>query len=97
MPCGESAKATAKLMNEAMEQVQLVYKVGDETCHCPMEAKVLADKSGAKTEYLVGDESTCCSIDARVKMAHAKFRAAVEAFAKAQVQQEETKTVSTSS
>lgn len=97
MACGESAKAVAQAMHDAMEHVQMVYKVGDETCNCPMEAKSLAEKSGAKTEYLVGDDSTSCPIDARVKMAQAKFKAAVEAFAKAQAPQEETKPVSTTS
>ena len=97
MPCGESAKAMAKVMKEAMDHVQLVYKVGDESCHCPVEAKQLAEKSGAKTEYVVNGESTCCSVDARVKMAQAKFKAALQALASAQQSAEETKPVSTSS
>ncbi len=97
MPCSDSAKAMAKLMKDAMSEVSMVYKVGDESCHCPVEAKQLAEKSGAKTEFVVDGESTCCSVDARVKMAQAKFKAAVQALVGAHQETEETKPVSTSS
>ena len=84
MECGESAAKMAKIAQEAMSKVAMTYKVGDETCNCPNEAASLAKKSGDKTEYLIAGKATCCSVDARIKLAHAKYRAAVMAVAKMQ-------------
>jgi hypothetical protein len=92
MKCAESAGKLAEEMKSAMDQVQLVYKVGDESCECPNKAKSLAEEKGETMQFVVGEESTCCSVDARVKLAHAKFRAALEAFARANAPSEETKT-----
>ena len=83
LSCGETAKQVAASMKEAMDEIQMVYKVGDETCSCSVQAASLAKESGEKTQFVVGEESTCCSIDARIKMAHAKYKAAVAAFAEA--------------
>lgn len=80
--CSDKASKIAAEMKEAMDTIAISYKVGDKTCHCPNEAKTLADKSGAKTEFVVGEESTCCSVDARIKLARAKLKAAMEVMHK---------------
>jgi len=81
--CSKSAAAVALIAKEAMEAVTLTYRVGDEDCSCPNKAKALAASKGAKKEFVIGDASTCCEVDARIKLAHAKYRAALEALAKA--------------
>ena len=81
--CCESAKEMAAIAKAAMDEVHMSYKVGDETCQCPNAAAAMAKSSGAKTSYVVEGEETCCQVDARIKMAVAKYRAAVMAIAKA--------------
>jgi hypothetical protein len=66
-----------------MEKVSMTYLVGDQKCSCPVEAAKIADQTGKDKTFLVGTEKTCCSVDARVKLARAKYLAAVEALAKA--------------
>jgi hypothetical protein len=83
MNCSESAGKLAENMKSAMENVQLAYTIGDESCDCPNQAKMIAEEKGEKMLFVVGDESTCCPVDARIKVAHAKFRAALDVFAKA--------------
>ena len=82
MTCSEQAGKIALAMKEAMQTIAISYKVGDKSCDCPNEAKTLAAKSGAATEFVVGEECTSCPIDARIKLAKAKFRAALEAMHK---------------
>ena len=82
MSCKVSAGEMAKVAKEAMSTVAMTFKVGDEECSCPSKAADLAKTKGAKKEYVVGGETTCCSVDAKIKLAHAKYRAAVEALAK---------------
>ncbi len=86
--CGESAAKMADVAKEAMSHVAMNFKVGEETCSCSVMAAELAKKSGEKTEYVVGDETTCCAINARIKLAQAKYRAAIEAIAKLQQEME---------
>ncbi len=98
MKCSTTAGNLAALVKEAMDEVHMVYKVGEEECSCPNQAAALAEESDEKTTYLVGGESTCCSVDARIKLAHAKYRAALVALAKAEAktsEAEETTTIST--
>ena len=90
MHCSESAGNLAESMKLAMEEIQVAYKVGDESCSCPTQAKSLADESGEKMQFVVGEESTCCSIDARIKVAHARYRAALAAMAQADAPIEDT-------
>ena len=89
MECSKTAASMAKIAKEAMATVAMNYKVGEETCNCPNKAAALAKDSGAKQEYVIGDEVTCCSVDAKIKLAHAKYRAAVTALAKAQAEKTE--------
>ena len=77
--CPTSAAQTAKLVKAAMDKVQVTYLVGDKECHCPNEAKAIAVKTKAKTQFVVAGEKTCCSVQSRLNLARAKYKAAVEA------------------
>ena len=81
--CEVMAGQRARLAGSAMEKVAMTYLVGEKKCACPNEAAAIAKSSGVDQVYLVAGEKTCCSIDARLKLARAKYRAAVEALAKA--------------
>jgi hypothetical protein len=82
--CTVQAGKNAELVKAAVEKVQMTYVVGKETCACAAMAGEMAEKAGEKVNYKVGDEeATCCSMTARLKMAHAKYKAAVQALAAA--------------
>ncbi len=83
MSCSESATKMASVAKDAMKTIAMTYQVGDETCSCPNQAAAIAKKTGAKKEFLVDGDSTCCEAEARVKLARAKYRAAIEAIANA--------------
>lgn len=87
--CSVTAGKLAKITKSAMDEVTLVYKVGDEQCSCPTQAASLAKSSGKEKQYLIGEETTSCSVDARIKLARAKYEAAVKALAKANSTEEE--------
>lgn len=97
MECSEKAAAIAKTIHDAMETVTVAFKVGDKTCSCPMQAAALAKEANQPKETVVGDDSTCCPVEARILVAHARYKAALEALAKLSAEQEETKPVSTQS
>jgi hypothetical protein len=82
--CSVTAGKMAETVKEAMHGVQMVYKVGDETCSCPNQAEALAKEAGTDKQYVVNDQETCCVIDARIKLAAAKYKAALEALAEMQ-------------
>lgn len=84
--CSKTAAKMASLVKDAMKQVHLSYKVGDEVCHCPNKAASLASQSGEKKLFVVGEECTGCEMTARLNLARAKYRAAVEALLEAQQQ-----------
>lgn len=86
--CSVTAGKLASITKEAMEEVTLAYKVGDEQCSCPTQAASLAKSSGEQQQFVIGKEVTSCSIDARIKLARAKYAAAVQALAKAQAEEE---------
>ena len=81
--CEVMAGQRATLAKNAMKKVEMTYLVGDKECHCPTEAATLAKKTGKEQLFVVTGQKTCCNIDARLKLAHAKYKAAVEALAKA--------------
>lgn len=87
LTCSATAGKLAAVAKEAMAEVKLAYKVGDEQCACPNKAASLAAASGEDKEFVIGEETTTCSIDARIKLARAKYEAAVKALAKAQTEQ----------
>jgi len=80
MGCEVSAGKLAEKAKAAMKLVSLSYKVGDEECSCPNHAASLAKESGAQKHFVIGEESTCCEVDARIKLARAKYAAAVKAI-----------------
>lgn len=82
--CPVEAGKTAELVKAAAAKVSMSYAVGEKTCHCPNEAATLAKTSGAKKEYVVAGKKTCCEMTARLNLAHAKYKAAVEALASAE-------------
>jgi hypothetical protein len=81
--CDTMASQRAEVAKKAMDQVAVTYLVGDKECACPNQAATLAKESGKEQLFVVAGEKTCCAIDARLKVARAKYRAAVEALAKA--------------
>jgi hypothetical protein len=82
MSCSVMAGKRAELAKKAMDSVGMTYLVGTESCSCPMQAASMAKNSGEKKQFVIAGEKTCCSVDARVRLAHAKYKAAVEALAK---------------
>lgn len=82
--CPIEAGRRAEIVKNAMTSIKMSYKVGDETCDCPVQAATLATKSGAKKQFVVNDECTECELTARLNLAHAKYKAAIEALAKAE-------------
>lgn len=80
--CSVMAGERAALAKKAMKKVEMAYLVGDEKCACPTQAAALAKESGKDKIFLVAGEKTCCSVEARLKLAQAKYKAAVEALAK---------------
>jgi hypothetical protein len=85
MSCSVMAAKRAEVAKEAMDKVEMTYLVGTESCSCPMKAASLAKTTGEDKHFVIDGEETCCSIDARVRLAQAKYKAAVEALAKADV------------
>ncbi len=81
--CNVMAGQRAELAKKAMNKVQMAYLVGDKACNCPNEAASLAKTSGKEKLFVVAGEKTQCSVTARLKLAQAKYKAAVEALAKA--------------
>ena len=64
-----------------MDEVKVTYLVGKESVCCPDAAMALAKKSGEKVVQLVaGQKCGGCSSTTRLNLAHAKFKAAVEAL-----------------
>jgi hypothetical protein len=82
--CEASAAETAKIVAAAMKKVEMTYLVGEKKCNCPVEAAALAKQTGEKQVFIVDGQPTCCSTTARLKLAHAKYKAAVEALAAGQ-------------
>lgn len=78
--CCEAGKRT-ELVTAAIKDIHVSYKVGDEEVCCPTAAAELAKKTGAATQYVVNGETTECGLTARLKVATAKYEAAVNAIA----------------
>ncbi len=78
--CEKTAAKMAEKAKAAMQTVSLEFQVGEEKCSCPNAAAALAKKSGEAKQFVVGEETTCCEVDARIKLARAKYAAAVKAL-----------------
>ena len=77
--CPVGAAKNVELVKAAVDAVHVSYKVGEETCNCPMKAKELA-ADGAEMKYVVDGEETTCEMTSRLNVARAKYKAAVEAM-----------------
>ncbi len=93
MKCSKTAGMMAEKIQDAMKTVAMTYKVGDESCSCPTKAAALAKEAGTHEHYVIGGEETCCNIDARVKLAKAKYVAALQALAQVEAPATETEIV----
>lgn len=82
--CSKSAAETARLINEAINAVKVSYQVGETKCDCPEESKKLAAALDQPVIYVVNGQKTTCPHRQRLNTARAKYRAAVEAVAKAE-------------
>lgn len=82
--CCQSAAKQTELVSTAVKSVRMGYKVGDEEVCCVKHATTLAKDSGAAIQYLVNGEATQCELTARLKLATAKYIAAISAVAKAE-------------
>jgi hypothetical protein len=80
MSCSVAAGEVASKIKKAMDSVAISYKVGDQTCNCPVEAKTLAATKKAKTLFVVDKEETECEQTARLNLARAKYKAALLAM-----------------
>lgn len=85
--CPTQGAKNIELVKAAVEAVNVSYKVGEESCNCPMKAKELASASDAKMTYVVNGEETCCGMTARLQTARAKYEAAVKALATASTEE----------
>ncbi len=82
--CPVTAANTSKLVKAAMDKVTMAYKIGEEECHCPTQAGEIAKTSGEAVEYVVGESCTSCEMTAKVNLAHAKYKAGVQAYVASQ-------------
>jgi len=78
--CSVKAGELTSKVKLAMSKVAMSYKVGDKECSCPMEAAALAKAAGTEKTIIVDGEETTCNQSARLKMAIAKYKAAVLAM-----------------
>ncbi len=82
LTCSVKAGERAEVAANAMKGVAMTYLVGTETCSCPNKASAMAKEAGVEKQFVVAGEKTCCNIDARVRLAQAKYKAAVIALTK---------------
>jgi hypothetical protein len=87
--CSVAAGRTADLVKSAMEKVKMTYLVGEKECHCPIEAKQVAETTGKATLFVVAREKTPCNVTARLNLARAKYKAAVEALVQAEAKEKQ--------
>ena len=95
--CSVKAGEIAKQVSAATQLVSMSYKVGEESCNCPMSAAAMAKKAGTDMTYVIAGEETTCSKTARLKLAQAKYLAAVKAAAKMNAPEEAPEAASTES
>jgi len=78
--CHIQAGKRAELVSTAVKKVKMTYKVGDEEFCCNQAASQLAEETGKPTHFVVGGEEIACDLSARLKLATAKYEAAVKAI-----------------
>jgi hypothetical protein len=85
LECKDKAKAelAASKIKEALAEVKLTYKVGDEKFCCDKMAGAKAKETGKTITFVVGEEETCCEQSAKLLLTQAKIHAIVAAAAAA--------------
>lgn len=78
--CEDSAAQRVELIRKAMDEVVMTYKVGTESCSCPVTAKEMATRAGTDVVFVVGAEECPCEMTARLNLAKAKYKAALVAL-----------------
>lgn len=81
LECPMEAEKQSTLVNTAIEAVKMEYEVAGEKANCPSCAATMSKEKSAPVEYVVGDQKTSCELTARLNLAHAKYKAAVQALA----------------
>lgn len=79
--CPVEAEKQTTLVTTAIESVKMEYEVAGEKANCPSCAATKSKEKSAPVEYVVGDQKTTCELTARLNLAHAKYKAAVQALA----------------
>ena len=80
------AEKASVLASEKLGEVKMSYKVGKNSFCCDRMAGVKAKETGKNTLYVVGEEKTGCSVTARLNLARAKYKAAIQALVKAELE-----------
>jgi hypothetical protein len=79
--CPVEAEKQTVLVSTAVESVKMEYEVAGEKAACSSCAATQAKAKSAPIEYVVGEQKTTCELTARLNLAHAKYKAAVQALA----------------
>ena len=82
--CSQHASTVAAVAKKAMDGVKVTHIVAGKEYCCPDEAGKVAKEAGAKVTYAVADEKTECAKTSRMTVAVAKYKAAIQAIAKAE-------------
>ena len=79
--CSVEAAKRTELVATALKTVTMGYEVDGEKAACSTCAATMAKEKSAPIEYVVGEQKTTCEMTARLNLAHAKYKAAVQAMA----------------
>lgn len=82
--CCQAAAKQTELVSTSVKAIRMGYKVGDEEVCCVKHATTLAKETNSPIQYIVDGEATQCELTARLKLATAKYVAAVSALATAE-------------
>ncbi len=77
------AEKTLKLIKEALGDVKMTYKVGDQSFCCDKMAGMKVKETGKKMMYVVGEEQTPCEKTARLMLTELMIRTIVATAAAA--------------
>jgi hypothetical protein len=79
--CPVQAEKETVLVSTAVEAIKMEFEVAGEKANCSSCAASMAKEKSAQVEYVVGEQKTTCQLSARLNLAHAKYKAAVQALA----------------
>lgn len=88
--CSKHASSVAAIAKKAMEGVKVTHIVAGKEYCCPDTASKAAKDADAKVTYAVAEAKTECATTNRMNVALAKYKAAVQAIAKAEAAESET-------